>query len=136
MALIEWTNEYQTGVGVIDYQHKKLVELINDLFEVGTKKEFTGDILNVIFQELTNYTEYHFSTEEELMRQVSYTKYDDHLVMHSNFIMALEKYKKRFDKKEDIIAELCEFLKKWLLNHILKEDKEINYYINTGGGLV
>ena len=136
MSLIEWTDEYHTGVGVIDYQHRKLVDLINDLYEIGIKKEYTGDILNVIFDELTNYTEYHFSTEEELMRQVSYTKYDDHLVMHSNFINALEKYKKRFLNQEDVIEELCEFLKKWLLGHILKEDKEINYYINTGGGLV
>ncbi len=34
MAYFEWNKDLLTGKHVIDYQHKRLVDLINDLFEI------------------------------------------------------------------------------------------------------
>ena len=42
--LIEWRNEFETGIAEVDHEHRELVDLINTLHEkmgVGTDKETT-----------------------------------------------------------------------------------------------
>lgn len=137
MSYIEWNKKYELGIEIIDYQHKKLVSLINDLHDTNEKKEFKEDLLGVILDELAQYTVYHFSTEEQMMQKVNYVNYDSHHKLHANFVKKLEDFKERFsNKKENISESLFVFLKQWLIDHIEREDKEISYHITTGGGLV
>ncbi len=32
MALIEWKDEYSTGIADVDHEHQELIALINDLY--------------------------------------------------------------------------------------------------------
>ncbi|MCS7280915.1 MAG: bacteriohemerythrin, partial [Desulfobacterota bacterium] len=71
MPFIEWTDKNKTNVKICDEQHKKLFQLVNDLFDAmkeGKAKEIMGKILG----ELIHYTAYHFSTEEKLMEQYGF----------------------------------------------------------------
>ncbi len=134
---IEWKPEYEIGIGVVDYQHRKLVTLIADLQEYRQKDEFTDDILDIILEELCNYTRYHFSTEEKYMEQLNYPVLEEHKVKHENFVKKIEDLKNRFQAREkNVRGELEDFLLQWLVNHIAQEDAQIKNYVNTGGGLV
>lgn len=134
---IRWIKDYEIGIHVIDYQHKKLVNLINDLHEANQRVDFKDDLLGVILDELVDYACYHFATEEKYMDKVSYSNFEHHHKQHEAFTQKINLFKERFYLgKEKIDAELLEFLKGWLINHILKEDIQITHYVNTGGGLV
>ena len=64
---IEWNDEYLLGVPEIDKQHKKLIAIANELYDVVTGDESAlKEKMPSILKELTDYTEYHFSNEEEL----------------------------------------------------------------------
>ena len=81
MAFFEWNDQYSVGVANVDEQHKKLVGYLNDLFEalnVGKGKE----ILDSILDNMVEYTQYHFATEEKLMKLHGYPGYDDHKKKH------------------------------------------------------
>jgi hemerythrin-like metal-binding protein len=137
MKKVEWSESYAIGVGVIDYQHRKLIRLIGDLQEYKDKKEFSDDVLDLILEELVDYTEYHFSTEENYMHQVNYPDLETHKVKHKNFVNKLQSLKEQFHSRNtEITDELERFLSSWLITHIAHEDTLIKQHVTCGGGLV
>lgn len=136
MAYFEWLDQYEMGIEVIDYQHKRLVQLINDLHETNQDKTFKEGLLEVILDELVKYTEYHFSKEEQLMEKVSYVNMKEHKVQHGNFVKKIQELRSNHSHKTDITDDLFKFLKTWLQHHILEEDQGIANYITSREGLV
>lgn len=129
MELIKWTDKYTLGIKEIDNQHKGLVVIINELFTYmseGKAKEKMKDV----FDHLTEYTKKHFSAEELMLYRYAYTDIESHKVEHKKFIEKLEAFKKDFQNKRITISlELLNFLKDWLLNHILISDKKYATHI-------
>jgi len=110
---------------VIDDQHKKLVSIVNRLYDAmrdGKGSEILGDVLS----ELIEYTRYHFTAEEAMMKNNAYPDFQSHKSAHSMLVekvMDLE-----LDLKAGKIAlsvQVFQFLKDWLVNHIQGEDKKI-----------
>lgn len=121
-------NSYNTQIGTIDQQHKKLVEMINNL-ESAIGKNGEQKIIGEIFYQLVDYTKYHFSFEERLMAESSYPQLKEHIILHKEFIdqivLMLEAMKTDSHKLGD---KLITFLKDWLLQHILGHDKEFGAF--------
>ena len=64
----EWNEVYELGISEIDLQHKKLIDISNDLFDVVTKGDENFKIsMSKILKNLTDYTVYHFTSEEQFM---------------------------------------------------------------------
>ena len=68
MALIDWSESMSVGIPGIDEQHKKLVQMINELHE-AMKARKAADVMGKILDELIRYTTTHFGFEEKLMQQ-------------------------------------------------------------------
>lgn len=136
MAYFEWGPRYEIGVEVVDYQHRRLVQLINDLHDTLHKRNFKEGLMEVIFEELQQYARYHFSVEEKLMEKVSYVNFSDHRLQHGAFVKRLEELKKTAQHESVVNEQLLQFLKDWLQNHILKEDMNIANYICHREGMV
>lgn len=134
---IQWNESYNTGNYVIDYQHKRLVRAINDLAEVSKNHELKQSLLHVVLDELFNYTKYHFTTEESLMKKMNYSQIGEHHILHTDFVAKLKGIKDEFDThSKEVDRELLDFLKDWLINHIEKEDVQIIRELMSGHGLV
>ena len=84
MALIKWNEKYSVNVNEFDYQHKKLVDLINELHD-SMKQGKTKEVLGGILDELVKYTETHFKTEEEYFDKHSYVNSMSHKREHKEF---------------------------------------------------
>jgi hemerythrin len=133
MAIIPWKEEYSIHISKIDDQHKKLVALINQLYEAmlnGNSKEAIAEIL----ESLTIYTVNHFRTEEQLMFSCGYSDYQLHKKQHEELIEQVNTFKKKYSGETPRISiELAEFLKKWLISHIAASDKIMGKYLNEKG---
>ncbi len=130
MVGIVWRDSYKIGVDQIDAQHKKLLLIINDLYEAhkrGTSQTMIIKILN----ELVEYTNYHFTIEEDLFKQYDYPQKDIHLDEHRYFVGRIAELQQE-SKKGNLLLSLktIDFLKDWTINHILGTDKEFGNYIN------
>ena len=68
IEILPWDNYFNTGIQEIDIQHQKLVSIINHLATNITYKA-NRDELNIILDELTQYTIYHFETEEKIWQK-------------------------------------------------------------------
>ncbi|MBU0481615.1 MAG: bacteriohemerythrin [Proteobacteria bacterium] len=133
MALFDWKNEYSVSVAEIDEQHKKLIALINKLHEAMTSGR-GKEVVNAVLKELADYTVFHFSKEENLMRTNDYPGYPEHLEKHQKMtakVLALQADCKR--GKVSVSMDVMDFLKSWLDKHILGTDKQYAPYLKAKG---
>jgi hemerythrin-like metal-binding protein len=125
MALMAWGPMLQLGFGDIDEQHKRLVELVNELddaMRAGRGRDIVGKVLG----ELVRYTVYHFAFEEKLMDQYGVGAAAAHKAEHKKLVEDVSAFKKKFDSgSAAVTTELMTFLRNWLSNHILKTDKAL-----------
>jgi len=125
---IEWSDELSVGVASIDDDHKKLITIINTLFD-EISKDSHKDILLKIFSQLEDYAHYHFDKEEVVMfEQCKTTKEKEraynHAQQHKIFFDTIPhlKDKIRTSTSKEISFETVDFLAHWLLEHIISED--------------
>jgi hemerythrin len=62
MSLIKWTDDFVTGIGAIDEQHRQLVDIVNR-FDEALRKDRGPRTLNGILDDLLGYTQEHFADE-------------------------------------------------------------------------
>lgn len=133
MALIKWDESLSVGVQEIDNQHKKLVEIINELHDAmkeGKGRKLLGDII----KRMEEYTVYHFGTEEKHFVEFHYEQAESHKAEHRGFIAKVEDFQKRFSESNiELTIEVMNFLKDWLLNHIKVSDKKFTKCFNEHG---
>ncbi|RJQ57474.1 MAG: hemerythrin [Stygiobacter sp.] len=133
MALIQWNSTLSVNITQIDNQHMKLVELVNTLHD--RMKEGKGKAaLSGILNELTNYTVYHFKTEEDLFRKYNYPQTDAHLKEHDALVQQVVKLKADFDNCKSVLTlDVMNFLKDWLTVHIMGNDKAYTPFLKSQG---
>lgn len=123
MGFLDWQDSYNLGISEIDNQHKKLVSLIVKLYDAMSQAK-ANDVVGPILNELLMYTRTHFTTEEKYFEQFGYADTANHKLEHEKFVAKVKDFKDKFDSgKVGISIQLMNFLKDWLLNHILKTDK-------------
>jgi hemerythrin len=136
MGLTHWRNEYSLGIDEIDEQHKVLVNCISSLetsIEDPDEKQRWAAIHYAIVQ-LSDYTRIHFTVEESVMRILGYPGLDAHIEQHRVFVSYLKDVERKsitHDVRED---EIVSFLRKWLLTHIVNEDRQYANFFAAARG--
>ncbi len=131
MARIEWTDQLSVGIPKIDQQHKGLIDLINTLGDSAMQEEKNKKILEDSIEKLMDYTKFHFSTEEYLMRQVKYTGYASHVKEHEAFVAKVSSFYNDFlDNKAELDQAIVDYLINWVINHIQTIDKMYMPYLS------
>ena len=124
MPTIEWTKELSVGIHEIDEQHKKWVEIINELHHALMCFKGNDDLKKTLIKEMADYTDYHFSEEEKYMQEIAYPNYENHKNIHEWFKVKINQLKGAVTSGERVLArEIMKVLQHWLVGHIMKEDK-------------
>ncbi|MCB2201829.1 bacteriohemerythrin [bacterium] len=122
MAFIEWQDEYNTYLPRIDQQHQALVTMINELqqaLQEGRDHEEIGRVING----LVDYTIGHFREEEEIMARLAPSFLDNHCKFHQAFTEWISDQLVKWGLGEPVdTSHLLEYLRWWLLDHIVCED--------------
>jgi hemerythrin len=128
MSYLKWSDKYSLNVAEIDEQHKKLVGLVNEMYDAMHAGK-GRDMIGTVIAEFVAYTDYHFKAEERLLRQNGYPEYNGHKEMHDNLSRKAHSIKKAFDRGNTPTAiEVMLLLTNWLNTHILEEDRKYKPY--------
>jgi hemerythrin-like metal-binding protein len=128
LEIFPWNENFETGIREIDLQHQKLVDIINEL-AFHLVNDADSVVLEEYFDRLSDYTQYHFHSEEEIWNE--YFQNDawlsNHEHTHETFIQSLENLKQQSKKTSlhEVIQDVVSFLTKWLAFHILDTDKRM-----------
>jgi hemerythrin len=125
--IFPWNSYFEVGVPEIDAQHKKLVALINKICSLALNEEDHNEAVNLMFQELIDYTNYHFDFEEKLYQKSGIPRkiLDSHKVKHVSLVTQVTELKNKHYTGKDNNLNLEEILASlvlWLANHILYDD--------------
>ena len=120
MAHLIWQKSYNTGIHEIDTQHREILYYINQLDD-ARKLDSRTDVKDVI-EAMADYTISHFAFEEALMEQANYPYLGPHQHVHKTLIARVGTFTERFEKGEDIADEFHALLRRWLINHIQRDD--------------
>lgn len=117
---IEWQDGLDTGIEVIDNQHRRMVAMANAVCDA----QATGDQAKIadVLEGLLDYTLSHFTFEEALMEDAGYAFVDAHKRVHQQYAERIAAYRRRFRSGEDIAEELRAMLIGWLFQHIRNDD--------------
>jgi len=130
MAFYTWKQEYSVGNDLMDKQHQVLIEMINkmhDAMKVGKGSVEAG----IIATEMIDYSAMHFAAEEALMKKHQYAALNDHIKEHKAFMEKAAVFQKEINSGSFTLSmEITNFLKDWLTNHILVNDKAYSKVIN------
>ena len=134
MAVIAWKEIYETGIVALDNEHRKLVEGINQLYEAVRDKR-GEEVLEEVLAMLESYTVDHFQHEEKLMAEYHFSGLEEHQKIHQGLIDSLQEIKTSTTAvTEELARELLNFLRVWLLEHILEVDKKYGSFLESRGG--
>jgi len=133
MTLIEWNDALSVNVQEIDRHHKKLMDLINGVYQAMMMNK-AKDAIEKILNELLEYTEYHFGYEEKLFQQYGYPETTAHIAKHRSLVSKVKDFVDEFKSgKANVDHELLIFLRSWLTNHIMGTDQEYTAFLNSKG---
>jgi len=129
--LITWNESYSVSNTEMDMQHKKLISIINKLFDSfkdGNAASMSEEILN----EMIEYANYHLKSEEELLQKYNYPEIENHEKIHQSFRDKIIDLKALLsNKSKSTHYELIDYLKKWWTNHILVEDMKYSNFLKN-----
>ena len=123
MSLFEWSNDYSVGVPSIDTEHRRLVDLLNELHDCMTAGKAAEQLASIL-EGLVAYTTDHFRHEEELFAQHGFPDAQSHTEEHRRLVEQVLTLQGKLARHEATLTiELLRFLKNWLIKHILGADK-------------
>lgn len=127
--MLQWKDEYCTGIAPIDEQHKELFRIANRIYDL-LKNDLIPDKYDsivAIISELQNYTRYHFKTEEDYMQQINYRRFLSQKAAHNEFLAKMDTIDlgKIDNSQNQYLIEILDFVLDWLAGHIVKADKLI-----------
>src|ERR1039458_6546454 len=134
MPLMTWTDKLSVGVGVIDEDHKKLVGMVNELYDAmqaGQGRDSLGRILNGLVQ----YTKFHFAREEKFFAQTGYPAAVPHKQEHDALTRQVLDVQQKYaaGATPTLSLDVMQFLKNWLVNHIQGSDQKYRPHLNAKG---
>jgi hemerythrin-like metal-binding protein len=133
MAFYDWNNALSVNVNDIDRQHMQLINLINRLFDAMSSGK-GSDVLGKTLTDLITYTKGHFALEEKYMREYNYPLLSLHKTEHDKLTKQVLDLANEFQSGKTLISiKVMNFLKDWLNNHIMQNDKKFGEFLNSVG---
>jgi len=121
---MSWSPTLETGISLFDNQHKKLVELINKLYN-AMDEDHDRRYLENILKELAEYTDFHFKSEEDAFDKYGFSRAVEHKALHKKLVEQVLEFIDRFSQGSvHVDFNLLNFLQNWIINHIKGEDQK------------
>ncbi|NJD08441.1 MAG: bacteriohemerythrin [Methylococcaceae bacterium] len=130
--IFPWDDNFKTGLAEVDEQHRCLIGLLNDLAShVASDDALSG--LEHLFDQLADYADYHFGTEEAIWHRYLNGDPDEklHRDSHAAFVKEVARLRSHLtaEDRRALAEETLSFLARWLASHILESDRWLAYAV-------
>ncbi len=136
MAAITWSRSFSVGIRKLDQQHRRIVTVLNQLYELDRARE--RELLASVFTQLRDYMLVHFHDEESLMHQREFPSAAEHQREHARFTETICDYHREFLAGHRIaLINVYNVIWDWLVGHVLVEDRALGAWCRhvAGAGL-
>lgn len=120
---IKWQECNDTGIALIDEQHRGIVSIINSFHYLTQKDRGHSVLYSCISDTMRNYSRIHFITEELMLKATKYPDFEKHKELHRSLTLEIERIEHATNIENDARL-LLGFLKKWWIEHINEQDMQ------------
>lgn len=132
--MIKWDQSFSVGVKLIDLQHQKLFEILNNVEETLKRDSQNFAALEDIIHDLQTYVEFHFSEEQNYFDKFHYEETVPHEAQHVYYINKIREFHDSCDKQEEGLSQrMLDFIEAWIKEHINHADKKYRKCFNDHG---
>ncbi len=126
---ILWRNEMSVGNDLIDQDHRYLLCLFNSI-EIILSDEEQSDLLPFYFNQLLEYSQFHFDREEKIQLKSDYPGYFEHKQKHQQIAQRLHEINMELQGgKTEFEEDLLGLVKEWIVDHLIKTDLEMQSHL-------
>ncbi|MDX1738022.1 MAG: diguanylate cyclase [Alphaproteobacteria bacterium] len=130
-VVFPWNENFETGIAMIDEQHRKLVDALNEL--ASTLVDDNSLEVDRVFHQLKTYADFHFECEENLWAEYFGDDpwFQSHQLSHSAFlpnVIDIEKDDTGRPQRE-VVESIVRFLIRWLAFHIIDGDMRMAHVV-------
>ena len=128
---LPWSDDFSVHIRNIDGDHKELFDTVNQLHAEIERQSSAAEVGFTIGL-LARYVHEHFEREEKLMAEYDYPQLAEHKMEHWRLrrkVYAIRKIHSEEPKRLDA-NKLLDFLRSWLVHHILGSDMKYAAYLH------
>lgn len=126
MALLEWRDEFCTGIEGVDFEHESLIGQINSVYALiddRADRERVIDSLGEIYGSISA----HFALEENMMQRHQYIAYQEHKADHERLLDEIREITDEFESTAQLDdARLTRKLGDWFQLHFKTHDSRLH----------
>ncbi|MEK7711610.1 MAG: bacteriohemerythrin [Pseudomonadota bacterium] len=133
MALIDWKDEFAIGIPAVDFEHRELIGLINELHAQLTQPGAPQDAVAAFLGEINVRIGAHFALEEKEMRERQYDQLAAHKADHERLLDEIRDLMDRYEDDQNFDEqELARRLRDWFVAHFGSHDARLHRYLAHG----
>jgi hemerythrin-like metal-binding protein len=126
MALIEWREEFSTGVSGVDYEHQQLIKEINTVYDMVDNQSDKENIIDALGDIYGNISA-HFALEEQMMEKHKYDEFKNHQADHERLLDDIRDITEEFENATELDeAKFKQKLNDWFLVHFGTHDSRLH----------
>ncbi|MDP6574129.1 MAG: bacteriohemerythrin [Rhodospirillales bacterium] len=127
---IIWSDDFLIGIEELDYEHRRLIENINELHRellAHVDMDRVEDTLGGIHARM----QAHFALEEHVMVSHEYPHYPEHKAEHERLLDEYTELMTKFERAPNLGDRVAmeDILRQWIVDHILTSDKKMSLMV-------
>lgn len=124
MNLFTWKKDFESGIPMLDEEHKELFISFN-IFIIRSRVSVNHTLASLFVQQFRNMAEAHYERELSYMTTMEYPNIKEHKAMHLGIVfsskqLAVEVASSELD--QDSIEKVYHFIRDTAYTHFIEED--------------
>lgn len=126
MTLIEWREEFCTGVPGVDHEHQELIKEINSIYTLVDAQADREDIIDSL-GDIYGSISAHFALEEQMMEKHNYDHFKEHQADHERLLDDIRDITEKFERSTELHEnEFKQSLNNWFQHHFSTHDSRLH----------
>lgn len=127
---ISWSDDFLIGIEELDFEHRRLIEDINELHQellAQVDVAQIGDTLSRILSRM----QAHFALEEHVMLSHKYPQYAEHKAEHERLLDDYTDLMTKCERDRALPerANIERVLRHWIVDHIVTTDRKMSLMV-------
>ena len=118
------------GVPRIDHEHRVFLDLLSKLSEEQQHSDNREYVLDLL-RELELYAQFHFCSEENIMKKAEYPDLEAHANEHTMLLGKLRTRIREYQTRTIALGDIVSFLFEWFSFHTSKMDQALASYLQS-----
>ncbi len=130
--MIEWKSDLEIGIPSADYEHRKLVDLFNELYSRSWESETPDAAAAALGRILSHFTS-HFAVEEDAMRAARFDDIDRHVEQHERLLRRVDLELLAVKRGGHQPSAFVGDIELWLIEHFREWDVRLYVFLDRAG---